>query len=129
MIFKLAEEMYIRSVQLKKYRTKNLLFNSQRIGLENEIKHLTEQLDTISCLVKENHLYPLENLELLLFMEEQLRYYTACLSSKPKNYRKVLCRRIWGFHNLPRAFLSEDNPMKITPYDAKKYYESYSNLN
>ena len=47
------------------------------------------------------------------------------LTTKGKANRKTVSRYVWGFHNLPRAFLSSSNSMCISPDDALEYYKPY----
>ena len=58
-------------------------------------------------------------------MSNQITECVLFLTTKGKTYRKTVSRYVWGFHNLPRAFLSSSNSMCISPDDALEYYKPY----
>lgn len=47
MISKLAEEIYVKSIQLKKYNSRSLLFKKNRLALEKELRELQEKIEAI----------------------------------------------------------------------------------
>jgi hypothetical protein len=67
--------------------------------------------------------YSVEHYELALLMNRRLTECILFLTQKDKNYRNTVERYVWGFHNLPRAFLSIENPMNISVDEAIKYYD------
>ena len=125
MITKLAEELYAHSIQLKKHNSKGLLFRKNRLALRKELCKIQSQVYDIVYLMKDNPDYSIEYTELTVFMSNQIIECLEYLKTKSKNYRNTVIRYIWGFHNLPRAFLSSDNSMYISPAEAIEYYVSY----
>ena len=125
MIANLAEEIYANSIQLKKYDSRKLLFNKNRLALEKELYQIQSQVNKIIILLKDNPNYPVEHIKLATFMSNQITECILFLTTKGKTYRKTVSRYVWGFHNLPRAFLSSSNSMRISPDDALEYYKTY----
>ena len=128
MITKLAEELYIHSIQLKKYNSKRLLFRKNRLTLEKELYKIQTQVNEIICLLKNNPNYSIEYIELATFMSNQITECILFLTTKGKNYRNTVSRYFRGFHNFPRAFLSLNNSMCISPVEAMEYYKPYLKL-
>lgn len=129
MVAKLAEEIYARAILLKKYNSKNLLLKKNRLALEEELHKIQELTDDMLCKVNESKNYSSKYMDLASFMINQLSECILLLTEKEKNYRKAVSRRIWGFHNLPKAFLSSKHIGKIPPEDARECYETYLELN
>ena len=125
MIANLAEEIYANSIQLKKYDSRKLLFNKNRLALEKELYQIQSQVNEIIILLKDNPNYSVEHIKLATFMSNQITECILLLTTKGKTYRKTVSRYVWGFHNLPRAFLSSSNSMCISPDDALEYYKPY----
>ena len=124
-IAKIAEEMYNNSIQLKKYNCNKLLFKNNRISLEKELYEMQPQINEIICLLKNNPDYSNEHIKLAMFMSNQITESISLLNTKEKNYRNTVKKYVYGFHNLPRAFLPLSNSMCISPDEAIKYYKSY----
>ena len=125
MISNLAEELYANSIQLKKYDSRKLLFSKNRFALEKELYQIQSQVNEIIILLKDNPNYSVEHIKLATFMSNQITECILFLTTKGKAYRKTVSRYVWGFHNLPRAFLSSNNSMRISPDDALEYYKPY----
>ena len=125
MIANLAEELYTNSIQLKKYDSRKLLFNKNRLALEKELYQIQLQVNEIIILLKDNPNYSVEHIKLATFMSNQITECILFLTTKGKAYRKTVSRYVWGFHNLPRVFLSSSNSMRISPDDALEYYKPY----
>lgn len=125
MIPNLAEELYTNSIQLKKYDSRKLLFKKNRLVLEKELYQIQSQVNEITILIKDNPDYSVEYIKLATFMSDQITECILFLTTKGRAYRETVSRYIWGFHNLPRAFLSLNNSMRISSDDALKYYKSY----
>lgn len=125
MIANLAEELYTNSIQLKKYDSRKLLFNKNRLALEKELYQIQSQVNEIIILIKDNPDYSVEYIKLATFMSNQITECILFLTTKGRAYRETVSRYIWGFHNLPRAFLSPSNSMCISPDDALEYYKPY----
>ena len=128
MIANLAEELYTNSIQLKKYDSKKLLFKKNRLALEKELYQIQTQINELIFLLNDNPNYSGQYTELATFMSNQITECISFLNSKGKAYRQTVSRYVWGFHNLPRAFLSLSNPMRISPDDALEYYKPYLKL-
>lgn len=125
MVANLAEELYANSIQLKKYDSRKLLFNKNRLALEKELYQIQSQVNEIIILLKDNPNYSVEHIKLAMFMSNQITECILFLTTKGRTYRKTVSRYVWGFHNLPRAFLSSNNSMCISPDDALEYYKPY----
>lgn len=63
--------------------------------------------------------------ELLVEMSGLLSLCIAELTKKQHGKYETIHRYIWGFHNFPRAFISESDNSYITPSDAREYAKSY----
>ena len=125
MVPNLAEELYANSIQLKKYDSRKLLFNKNRLALEKELYQIQSQVNEIIILLKDNPNYSVEHIKLATFMSNQITECIMFLTARGKAYRKTVSRYVWGFHNLPRAFLSSNNSMRISHDDALEYYKPY----
>ena len=125
MIANLAEELYTNSIQLKKYDSRKLLFKKNRLVLEKELHQIQSQVNEIIILIKGNPDYSVEYIKLATFMSNQIAECILFLTTKGRAYRETVSRYIWGFHNLPRAFLSSSNSMRISTDDALEYYKPY----
>ena len=125
MIANLAEELYTNSIQLKKYDSRKLLFKKNRLVLEKKLYQIQSQVNEIIILIKDNPDYSVEYIKLATFMSDQITECILFLTTKGRAYRETVSRYIWGFHNLPRAFLSLNHSMRISSDDALKYYKSY----
>lgn len=125
MIGKIAEEIYEKSIQLKKYDAKKLFFKMNRTKLMHELNDIEVLIETILNSLYNNSAFSVEYYKLAVFMQKVLFKCVCILLSKQKDYREIVRRHIWGFHNLPRAFFSSENKMKISPDDAMNYYKSY----
>ena len=128
MISNLAEEIYANSIQLKKYDSRKLLFKKNRLALEKELYQIQTQINELISLLKDNPNYSVKYIELATFMSNQTTECISFLTAKGKAYRQTVSRYVWEFHNLPRAFLSSGNSMRISPDDALKYYKPYVKL-
>lgn len=125
MIADLAEKLYANSIQLKKYDSRKLLFSKNRLALEKELYQIQSQVNEIIILLKDNPNYSVKYIKLATFMSNQITECILFLTTKGKAYRKTVSRYVWGFHNLPRAFLSSGNSMRISTDDALEYYKPY----
>jgi len=125
MIADLSEKLYANLIQLKKYDSRKLLFNNNRLALEKELYQIQSQVNKIIVLLKDDPNYSVEHIQLATFMNNQITECILFLTTKGKAYRKTVSRYVWGFHNLPRAFLSSSNSLCISPDDALEYYKSY----
>ncbi len=128
MISQLAEELYNKSIQLKKYNSGNLLFKKNRSALEKQIYELKDMTEKITFALRNNPNYSDQYFELALFMSNSLSECLVFLHSKGKGNRETVQRYIWGFHNLPRAFFSLNNRMRVSPEVAMEYYKPYLKL-
>ena len=124
MIANLADELYANSIQLKKYDSRKLLFKKNRLILGKELHQIQSQVNEIIILLKDNPNYSVEHIKLATFMSNQITECILFLTTKGKAYRETVSRYVWGFHNLPRAFLSLNNSMHTSPNDALEYYKS-----
>ncbi len=66
--------------------------------------------------------------DLLFHMQLILSDCMSVIVNRGKNYKTCVWRNIQGFHNLPRAFLSLDDPSKISPKDAWEWSKTYFKL-
>ena len=124
MVEKLAEDIFANSIHFKAYNSKNLLLIKNRLLLEKELIATQELVSKLISFIQNNVNYTSDYAKLALFMYKTLSECVACLTSKCKNYRETVIKTIWGFHNLPRAFLPIESSMKITPKEAVEYYKA-----
>lgn len=125
MITKLAEEAYARSIQLKKYNSRNLLFKKNQAALLEELYEIQERTDKIRSILYDDDDCIMEYFDLSLFMNRKLSEILITLTLKNKHYRHEIANFVLGFHNLHRAFLSDENPMKTTIDEALEYCGKY----
>lgn len=125
MVSKLADEIYSKSIHFKKYNRSNLVFKKNRVLLEEEICEADKLIESLISHLQDSPEYSTDYYEMALFMHKTLAECRSYLTGKSKNYRETVQRYIWGFHNLPRTFLSTDNPMKISPEQANEYFKPY----
>lgn len=128
MVEKFAEDIFANSIHFKIYNSKKLLFKKNRLLLEKELIETQEIAHKLISSIQNNTNYSNDYFELALFMYKTLSECIILLTSKSKNHRETAIRHIWGFHNLPRAFLSIENSMKTTPNEAMEYYKPYLKL-
>lgn len=125
MVSELADEIYSKSIHFKKYNKTNLMFKKNRVLLEKEIRETEKLIDSLIFQLKDSPEYSSEYYEMALYMHKALEECLAFLTGKSKNYRGTVERYVWGFHNLPRAFLSIDNSMNVSLEQANEYFKSY----
>ena len=125
MISKLSQEIYEKSIQLKNYDERKLLLKRNRLTLLNELYQLQDMTDILLSSLHSDSSFSYNYIELAIFMKTSLAECIVYLTSKGKNYRTTVKRYICGFHNLPRAFFSSNNRMKISPEEALEYYKPY----
>jgi hypothetical protein len=123
----LAEELYNKSLALKKYSASDLLYERKRTVLLNDLQTNQQIVFRILGALKDDMSYSSEYYDLAVFMCRSLFECTYYLASKKKNYRRTVWRYVHGFHNLPRAFLPLDSRARVSVKDAMNYYASYMN--
>ena len=69
--------------------------------------------------------YSITHMELLTEMSGILSLCITELTKKQQGKYETIHRYIWGFHNFPRAFVSESDSSYITPAVAREYANSY----
>ena len=125
MIEKLAEQIYEKSLKLKKISTDDLLLKSKRIQALDDLCEIKPLISSLLLELKDNTLFSDEYFKLALLMYESVFESVVILSKKEKNYKTTAIKYIHGFHNLPRAFLPIENRMRISASDAMNYYSQY----
>ena len=128
MISKLSQEIYEKSIQLKNYDERKLILKRNRLTLLNELYQLQDMTDILLSSLHSDSSFSYNYIELAIFMKTSLAECIVYLTSKGKNYRTTIKRYICGFHNLPRAFLSIDNKMKVSTAEAMEYFKPYLKL-
>lgn len=73
--------------------------------------------------------YSITHMELLTEMSGILSLCITELTKKQRGKYETIHRYIWGFHNFPRAFVSESDNSYITPADAREYAKPYFKCN
>lgn len=129
MISQLALDVYERSVQLKRYDERKLLFKRNRIALLKELNELQDKIDLLLSLLRNDSDFSYNCMELAMFMKASLSECSTLLIANDKNERITIKRYVWGFHNLPRAFFSIDDRRKISPETAMEYFKPYGITN
>ena len=124
-IQKYAETLYNESLKLKKYDDFQLRFKRNRMQLINDLQVISALVSTLEEELLSDSSYFSNYYSLVFFMSKSLFESMSLLAEKKKNYRLSVCRYIHGFHNLPRAFLDDKHPMKISVESAMSYYRPY----
>ena len=124
-ISKLAENIYAKSILLKNFNTRTLLFKRNRSALTTRLCEIRELAESLSVYVQNSADHSAEYHKLALFMNQTLCDCIEWSAAKGKIDRNTLCRYLRGFHNLPRAFLSVENAMQISPDKAMDYFQSH----
>ena len=85
MVSNLAEELYANSIQLKKYDSRKLLFNKNRISLEKELYQIQTQVNELIALLKVNQNYSVDYIKLATFMSNQINRMYFVFNHKRKS--------------------------------------------
>ena len=85
MVSNLAEELYANSIQLKKYDSRKLLFNKNRISLEKELYQIQTQVNELIALLKVNQNYSVDYIKLATFMSTQINRMYFVFNHKRKS--------------------------------------------
>ncbi len=118
----IAHSLYSEAILLKKYDTRSLLWRQNRAELTNKLRGMREDVCTLQILLGNDNAYAEKYIELSGYMLSVIDYCLLALTEKEKNYRESVSCRIWGFHNLPRAYLSVENPAHISAEQAREYF-------
>ena len=125
MVGTLAEELYLHSISLKRYDSRRLRSRAQRATAAEELAAVHRLVESLLRCLRDSKEFPEEYSDLALFMDRSFFECTLYLVSGDKSSRKKAVRCIFALHNLPRAFLPAGNNARITPAEAKEYFESY----
>ena len=125
MISKLAVEIYDRMILLKKYDRRRLMFRINRRKLSAELIALRKLTGTLSACLRENGCSA-DQIEPADFMDNSIFRCLDLLEAKGAASRENLLKHIRGIHNLPRAFLPPENPMRISSSEAAEYFRQYT---
>ena len=98
------------------------------MALEKELYQIQAQVNELIALLKDNPNYSVDYVKLATFTSNQIIECILFLTTKGKAYRKTVSRYVWGFHNLPRAFLFSNNSMRISPDTVLECYKPYLKL-
>lgn len=125
MISESGGKLYTESLKLKRYSSSDILRKTKRSELLGELKDVQLCVDQLLEELYKSSNFSLDYFKVALVMYDALFECVLSLSSKGSRYRENVCKCIHGFHNLPRAFLSLENPSHISAEDALNYYGSY----
>lgn len=90
-----------------------------------ELNAIQRKVESLLLIASEDSAFSDAHRKVAVLMEQSLSACVSLLDRKGRHYRETICRTLWGFHNLPRAFLSGEHREKITPEDALRYFEAY----
>jgi len=93
--------------------------------LLEELNAIQRRIGMILPLVRQDSAFSDAHRKVAVLMEQSLSACVSLLDRKGRHYRETVCRTLWGFHNLPRAFLSDEHSEKITSEDALRYFRAY----
>ncbi len=124
-VFVLAYELYTIAISLKKINEESLNSNTNHTQLLKHLNKMQAMICKMNYEMLQTQTHSLEYFELIVYMNRILCQCTNLLLSQEGNYKEAVCSYIHGFHNLPRAFLPLDNPMKISAKEAMEYFKSY----
>ena len=122
MIHKLAEEIYSSSVHLKQYDGRKLLFKKYRLLLLAELRELKSKTDALIRCLSDDPDYSAKYCELSQFMSKILSECSDLLQNNEARQREKLLHALANFHNLPRVFLSPENPFRISAEQAMDFF-------
>jgi hypothetical protein len=125
MLTDLAEKMYTDAIRLKRYNSNKIQWFWHRAALKKDLRRMTAQVDQLIDQLRQAQTHSAEYTELALYMSEILDQCIRKLDSGDRTCYESVRRMVWGFHNLPRAFLSMQNTMRISAKTAMDYFSSY----
>ncbi len=121
----IAYSLYSEAILLKKYNARSLFWHKNRAELANTLRGMREKACTLRILLESDNAYAEKYIELAEYMLAIIDGCILALTEKEKNYRESVSCRIWLFHNLPRAYLSVENPAHISVEQAHEYFDAY----
>ncbi len=124
-LFDIADSLYSEAILLKKYNARSLLWRKNRAELGNKLREMRENVLALQILQRSDNTYAEEYIDLAEYMLTVIDECMLSLNEKGKNYRESVECRIWGFHNLPRAFMRVENPAHISAEQAREYFAAY----
>ncbi len=125
MLTDLAEKMYTDSIRLKRYDIRKIQWFWHRTALKKDLRRMTAQVDQLIDQLRQAQTHSAEYAELAQYMSQILDACITQLDSGDRSRYEQVRSMVWGFHNLPCAFLSTKNPMCISAETARVYFSSY----
>ena len=125
MLTDLAEKMYTDSIRLKRYDIRKMQWFWHRTALKKDLRRMTAQVEELIDQLRQEKTHSAKYEELALYMRQILDECLRQLTSGDRSCYECVRRMVWGFHNLPRAFLPMQNTMQISAETAMDYFSSY----
>ncbi len=125
MVTELAEKMYTDSIRLKRYDSRKIQWFWHRAALKKDLHRMKVQVDVLIDRLRLEQTHADSYEELARYMRQILEECIRQLDSGDRSRYESVRRMVWGFHNLPRAFLSATDRMKISAKTAMDYFSSY----
>ncbi len=125
MLTELAEKMYTDAIRLKRYNSNKIQWFWHRAALKKDLRRMTAQVEELMDQLRQAKTHSAKYEELALYMSEILDQCIRKLDSGDRTCYESVRRMVWGFHNLPRAFLSLQNGMQISAEQARAFFVSY----
>ncbi len=117
----IAEELYEKGIQLKKcVGSGTALYLVRRRALLRQVDELRQLAKTLRQELSEDS-FSGKYFEAAEYMLSALDECRELAMRHDRKSRRTVCRRLYGFHNLPRAFLSAHHPARISPDEATSY--------
>ena len=118
-VYALAEKMYSDSILLKGQKSSSLTWKKNREMWLIKLSELRENVRKTEEIM--DYSYSEEYFVLLHDMEAIVNACENTLCQKRYGYKGQCVNYMQAFHNLPRAFLSPENRMRITVEKAREY--------
>ena len=124
-VAKIADSVYSDSIGLKKYTKDSLKRKSERVKLIVELKNIRSSISEIIRILYFDRCCSEKYFDLAMYMQDVIFECCFMVLFEDKELLNIVCKKIHGFHNLPRAFLDIDNPSRISVSEAMEYFSAY----
>ena len=118
-IYELAEKIYRESVFLKRQKSTSLTWKRNRERWRSGIAQMRKNVADMGDML--DYSYSDEYFELIDEMLDILGACETCLREKAYGYKGNCTNYMQAFHNMPRAFFSQENRMRISVWEARRY--------
>ncbi|MBQ7646841.1 MAG: hypothetical protein IJS94_06190, partial [Clostridia bacterium] len=121
-VAKIADSIYAKSIYLKKFTKNSLKRKNERIKLIVKLKNIRSSVSEIIRIIYSDRCCSENYFDLAMYMQDVIFECCFMVLFEDKELLNIVCKKIHGFHNLPRAFLDIDNPSRISVSEAIEYF-------